>query len=172
MPIPAEAVLLAGSIAPPDLADAFALRVPPGLSTDPQEWVDAIFRNPPAAVVALLRLRNALVGLVGIEPGDPSAFGAMARSEDEVLLGTDEEHLDFRGSVLVQPDRYGITITVSTVAAVRSTAGRGYLAVVRLVHPAVVKAMLRWAGRAAVAAAAGRPETGGTSLPLVASKGA
>ncbi|GGQ61473.1 DUF2867 domain-containing protein [Couchioplanes azureus] len=150
VPVPA-ATLLEGTIGRPDLADAFALRVPPGTTTDPQDWADAVFRNPPRAVVALLRLRNRLVAPFGIERGDESAFATITRTDREVLLGTDAGHLDFRAGVLVEPDADGTTVTVSTLAATRSPAGRAYLAVVRLVHPLVVRAMLRHAGRTTVA---------------------
>ncbi|MFI7600457.1 DUF2867 domain-containing protein [Actinoplanes sp. NPDC049681] len=151
VPIPAAATLLHSSVARPDLADAFALRVPPGTTTDPQAWADAVFRNPPRPVVALLQLRNRLVGLLGIARGDESAFDTISRTDREVLLGVDAGHLDFRASVLVKPDDDGTTVTVSTLAATRSRAGRLYLAVVRLVHPLVVRAMLRHAGRTTVA---------------------
>ncbi|SCG49002.1 DUF2867 domain-containing protein [Micromonospora coxensis] len=151
VPIPAAATLLPGSVHRPDLADAFALRVPPGTTTDPQDWADAVFRNPPRVVVALLRLRNRLVTPFGIERGDASAFDTITRTDREVLLGTDAGHLDFRAGVLVEPDADGTTVTVATLAASRSRSGRAYLAAVRLVHPLVVRAMLRHAGRTTVA---------------------
>lgn len=148
---PVAATLLHDSIHRPDLADAFALRVPPGTTTDPQDWADAVFRDPPRVVVALLHLRNRLVTPLGIERGDASAFDTVARTDREVLLGTDAAHLNFRAGVLVEPDPHGTTVTVATLAATRSRAGRAYLAAVRLVHPLVVSAMLRHAGRTAVA---------------------
>lgn len=151
VPLPAAATLLPGSIRRPDLADAFALRVPPGTTTDPQDWADAVFRDPPRVVVALLRLRNRLVTPLGIERGDASAFDTIARTDREVLLGTDAGHLNFRAGVLVEPDPDGTTVTVATLAATRTRAGRAYLAAVRLAHPLVVRAMLRHAGRTTVA---------------------
>ncbi len=45
------------------------------------------------------------------------------------------------------PVHDGTLVTVSTVAAVHSPAGPVYLAVVRLVHPVVVRSMLRGAAR-------------------------
>jgi hypothetical protein len=149
VPLPDSATLLSGAIPAADLADAYSVRVPPGTTADPQEWADRVFRDPPPTVLALLHLRNALVGMVGIERGDSSAFDTLERTEREVLLGTDAGHLDFRASVLVQPDADGTTVTVSTVAATHSAAGRAYLRVVGLVHPFVVRAMLRRAARTA-----------------------
>jgi hypothetical protein len=151
VPVPAKAALLHAALPHPDLADAFAVRVPPGTDPDPQTWADGIFRNPPPAVAALLHLRNALVAPFGIERGDRSAFNTVARTDREVLLGVDAPHLDFRASILVEPDDDGTTVTLSTHATVRSRAGRAYLGLVRLFHPPVVRAMLRRAARAAIA---------------------
>ena len=151
VPVPRESVLIRAALPRPDLADAFAVRVPVGTSLDPQAWADAIFHNPPPIVTALLRLRNALVTPFGIERGDRSAFDTVARSDREVLLGTDAGHLDFRASILITPDDDGTTITLATHATARNRSGRAYLALVRLFHPPVVKAMLRRAARAAVA---------------------
>ncbi|RZU53365.1 uncharacterized protein DUF2867 [Krasilnikovia cinnamomea] len=153
VPVPENAALLHAALPHPDLADAFAVRVPRGTSIDPQTWADGIFRNPPPAVAAMLRLRNALVTPFGIEPGDTSVFETVARTEREVLLGVDAPHLDFRASVLVEPAEDSTTVTLSTHATVRSRGGRAYLGVVRLFHPLVVRAMLRRAARLAVAPA-------------------
>jgi hypothetical protein len=136
--------LLDGALPRVDFADAHAVEARPGTPTDPQAWADAVFRDPPPWVVGALGLRQALVGLVGIERGDSSAFATLARTDDEVLLGTDAGHLDFRASVRREPQR----VVVSTVVRLRNARGRAYFAVVRPVHPIVVRAMLaRAAGR-------------------------
>jgi hypothetical protein len=57
-----------------DLADAWSLPLPRGLSTDPLEWTRHIFRDPPGTVRVLFGVRNLLVRLVGIEPGDRNTF--------------------------------------------------------------------------------------------------
>jgi hypothetical protein len=137
VPVPATP-LLATALARVDHADAFAVRRRPGTPADPQAWADALFRDPPRWVRAALRLRQALVGLVGIPRARPSAFDTVARRADEVLLGTDDEHLDFRASVLVEPER----VVLGTVVALHGARGRAYFALVRLVHPAIVRAML------------------------------
>jgi hypothetical protein len=94
-------------------------------------------------VIAALGLRQALVGFVGIARGDTSAFDTLARTEDEVLLGTDDGHLDFRASIRREPER----VVLSTVVALHNRRGRGYFAIVRRVHPVVVRAMLDRAAR-------------------------
>lgn len=159
--VPAEATLLTAALAPPyDLADAFSVQVPPGTCTEPDAWAEAVFRRPPGWVVSLLHLRNRLVGLLGIAPGDRSDFDTLARDRREAVLGVDAGHLDFRASVLVSPTEDATTVTVSTVAVSRSFAGRVYLLPVRALHPLVVRAMLRRAAREMTA-----PPTGTTARP-------
>jgi hypothetical protein len=117
--------------------------VGPGMPQDPQVWADAVFRDPPPVVVGLLGLRQALVGLVGITRGSRSAFDTLARTPDEVLLGTDDGHLDFRVTVRREPHR----VVLSTAVTLHNARGRGYFAVVRPLHPLVVRAMLDRAAR-------------------------
>jgi hypothetical protein len=154
--VPDEALLLRKALPRPDLADAYVARIPPGAVTDPQAWADAIFRDPPAAVTALLRLRNTLVAPFGIERGDQTAFDTVDHTDREVLLGTDAGHLDFRASILVEPGDDDLKVTLSTHATAHNRTGRLYLALVRLFHPPIVRAMLR---RAAAAMIRPRPGT-------------
>jgi Protein of unknown function (DUF2867) len=137
VPVPATA-LLAGALPGVDWSDAHAVDCGPDAPADPQEWADALFRDAPRWVVAALALRDALVGLVGIDRSAPSAFATLARTADEVLLGTDERHLDFRASVLREPRR----VVLSTVVQLHDARGRAYFAIVRRVHPMIVRAML------------------------------
>ncbi len=130
--------LLATALPRVDFVDAHAVACRPGMPLDPQVWADAVFRDPPGWVRAALGLREALVGSVGIARGGSSSFDTLARTDDEVLLGTDEQHLDFRASVLREPDR----VVLSTVVQLHNARGRAYFALVRLVHPVIVRAML------------------------------
>ena len=131
--------LLACTLLRVDWSDAFVVDVPFGARGRPAEvWADAIFRDPPPSVRALFAVRDVLVRLCGIEPGTPRAFGFVAWSPDEVLLGIDQRHLAFRASVLIRPDR----VVVSTIVEVRNRRGRVYSALVRRIHPWVVRTML------------------------------
>jgi hypothetical protein len=91
----------------------------------------------------LLLLRDSAVGLVGIARGGRSSFDTLARTDEEVLLGTDERHLDFRASVRREPQR----VVLTTVVRLHNQRGRGYFALVRRVHPVVVRGMLSRAAR-------------------------
>lgn len=142
VPVPADARLLRAALRDPDLADAFAVgRV--GMPDDPAVWADAVFRDPPGWVVRLLRLRNTLVRVVGIPQGTPRAFDTLAVDGGELLLGQDDVHLDFRGSVLVTASE----VVLCTHARAKNRRGRLYLRVVQLVHPLVVRSMLARAAR-------------------------
>ncbi|VXB09606.1 DUF2867 domain-containing protein [Aeromicrobium sp. 9AM] len=138
VPVPATP-LLENALPHVDWADAFAVRRPVGSSGDPQVWADAVFHAPPLWVGALLAARESLVRLVGIERAGRGVFDPVAHTDDEVLLGIDQSHLGFRASVLCEPDR----VVVSTVVRLHNRRGRAYSAIVRRVHPAVVRAMLR-----------------------------
>jgi hypothetical protein len=135
--------LISGALPRVDWTDAHAVRVLRGMPTDPQVWADAVFRDPPRWVLAALGLRELLVGLVGIDRSGASAFDTLARTEEEVLLGTDSDHLDFRASVRREPDR----VVLTTVVQLHNRRGRVYSALVRPVHPIVVRAMLNRAAR-------------------------
>ena len=79
-----------------------------------------------------------LVRLVGIEPGGRHVFDTVARAPHEVLVGTDQRHLGFRASVLLEQDR----VVLSTLVQCRNRRGRAYSAVVRRLHPIVVRGLL------------------------------
>jgi hypothetical protein len=140
---PPRTPLLANALPRVDWTDAHAVAALPGTPLDPQTWADAVFRDPPRWVLAALGLRELLVGLLGIDRGGAGAFDTLARTENEVLLGTDSNHLDFRASVRREPDR----VVLTTVVQLHNRRGRAYSALVRLVHPTVVRAMLNRAAR-------------------------
>jgi len=134
-----------------DWSDAYAVGIPVGQrARDAQEWADAVFRAPPPFLTRLLfGARELLVRWVGIERGGSHVFDAVSRTENEVLLGADQDHLAFRASVLVEPDR----VVLSTVVELRNRRGRAYFALVRRLHPLVVRGMLARAARAMAASA-------------------
>jgi hypothetical protein len=140
---PPRTPLLAGALLRVDWTDAHAVTALPGTPSDPQVWADAVFRDPPRWVLAALGLRELLVGFVGIERDGGGAFGTLARTDDEVLLGTDASHLGFRVSVLREARR----VVLTTAVQLHNRRGRAYSALVRPLHPIVVRAMLNRASR-------------------------
>lgn len=138
-----ETPLLTGALRVVDWSDAYAVSFPVRPPGDAQEWADAIFHRPPLWVAALFGAREALVRLVGIDPGGGHAFDTIAWHPDEVLVGIDQSHLGFRASVLLEHRR----VVLTTVVHVHNRRGRAYSAVVRRVHPVVVRTMLSRAAR-------------------------
>lgn len=136
--------LLTGALPYVDWSDAYAVFTPSGAPRhDPQEWADAIFHGPPLWIRALFGLREVVVRTMGIERGGSHVFATVDSRSDEVLVGTDQGHLGFRASVLVEPDR----VVLSTVVRLHNRRGRAYSALVRRIHPRVVRGMLARASR-------------------------
>ncbi len=118
----------------------------------------------PAWVTKLMALRNLIVRQLGLKdvgpmtvPTDKPAgdyrigdrlgiFSVFGNTENELLLGIDDRHLDVRVSVLKQGGELA-SYTVSTVVKVHNWLGRAYMLPVGRIHPLVVKALMR---RAAV----------------------
>jgi hypothetical protein len=141
--------LLSQALPAVDWSDAYAVVVEEAPQGHPQEWADAVFGSPPGWIRVLFGVRELLVRMVGIEPGGGHAFDTVSSSPDEVVLGTDQRHLSFRASVLLGRRQ----VVVSTVVQVHNRRGRAYSAVVRRVHPFVVRSMLARAARSRAAAA-------------------
>ena len=136
---PPSTALLAHALPVVDWSDAFAVAIPVGGRRDPQAWADAVFRATPSPVVRILFAARELVArTVGIERGGRHVFDTISRTQREVLLGTDQAHLGFRASVLVESHR----VVLTTIVELRNRRGRAYFALVRLIHPVVVRRML------------------------------
>jgi hypothetical protein len=84
----------------------------------------------PGWAAALLRLRNVVVRPFGLKTGTPDApiFPTCHETEDEIILGTDDTHLNFRIGLYRQDGR----IFISTWVHPHNLWGRAYL---RLVMP-------------------------------------
>lgn len=136
-----------------DHADAFRARVDPASFPDVDAAMQALFaRDAPAWVAAAMRTRDAVVGtLFGLKtsrelrdaPGRSSIFEVLDRSSQEIILGEDDRHLDFRVSVLYERSGHDAFVTVSTIVRFNNTLGRAYFVPVRPVHKLVVPAMMR-----------------------------
>jgi len=140
-----------------DYLDAYPLPLPRLLSAT--EVAQTIFRQGPAWVGVLMRLRNAVVRPLGLHTvaGRATAPGsAQLRSGDfvgpfqvfevqpqEIVLGLDDRHLDFRVSVRVEAEAVASTAWLSTAVQFHNGFGRFYFALIRPFHGLVVRALLR-----------------------------
>lgn len=120
---------------------------------DADELTLAIFFSMPGWARALLTLRNRLVAPLGLKTGEASALRAPTRQEistatytglfavhsatpDEVVLGTDDRHLDFRVSILKSEATDRVALT--TWAHPHNLGGRIYLSAVYPLHRLMV----------------------------------
>jgi hypothetical protein len=140
--------LIASALDRVDFQDAFAIDVDPSLPTDPQWWADQMLANPPKSVAALMGLRNLAMKPFGLktgeldESGENEVFKPLDRSEQELLLGTDDSHLNFRGNLVVEPAPESLTVTFGTVVKFNNRFGRLYFLPVRPMHARVIVPMM------------------------------
>lgn len=137
-----------------DFADAFSVALPDAACGDAEALALHVFTKQPAWIALLLRCRDTLVQPFGLKravdleaDGDDriSLFRVFERHADEIVLGEDDSHLDFRVSVLVQPSSHGRPrrLTVTTLVFYRRALGRAYIALIAPFHRAVVRASLQ-----------------------------
>lgn len=147
-----------------DFADAYAVQLPIGASTDPEQLARFILSNQAPWVTALMKLRDTLVAGLGLktaaqlQQSDGSAddrrvaiFKIYESSADEILVGEDDSHLDFRISVLChQLERStsgGHTLVLSTVVHCHNRLGMRYIKLIAPFHRVIVRNSLRRAAR-------------------------
>jgi hypothetical protein len=148
----------------PDLADAYAVRLPDDAIDDPELLARFLFAHQAGWVAKLLSLRDALVVRFGIKTakqlraaGSRDArervdiFRIYTRSAREIILGENDRHLDFRLSVLQQTRathegsaRY---LILSTVVHCHNGLGRFYIFAIAPFHRLVVRSSLSRAAR-------------------------
>ena len=134
------------------LADAFAIRLPPTASRDPEVLARFMFAHQPAWIAMLMSVRDTIVSWFGLKTGKHLAtlaegaraervgiFKVYSRNDTEIVVGEDDKHLDFRVSVLCA----GTQLTVSTVVHCHNRLGRTYLLIIAPFHRMIVKASLR-----------------------------
>lgn len=148
-----------------NLADAYAVQLPPGASADPEVLARYIFSRQPAWIGGLMKVRDAAVAGFGLKtakhlgslggganPDRVNIFKIYSRSAAEIVLGEDDKHLDFRVSVLLQacaePTPDGPRqLVVSTVVKCHNRLGRAYIVLIAPFHRLVVQSSLRRAAQ-------------------------
>lgn len=109
--------------------------------------------NPPAWQRALIVVRDAMVtpfglktsGMVGGSRGSDERvafFPVHWEGRDEIVLGTDDRHLDFRLSLLRRPSPTGVSLIATAVVRTHNVLGLAYLNLIRPFHHLVVRTNL------------------------------
>lgn len=128
-----------------DFADAYSVPVA-RQPVDARRAAALAFTDAlPDWATALMGLRNAVVGRMGLKTGGARrGFPVLRESADEVVLGLDDRHLDFR--VLLRAEAAGETqsqITLTTAVRTHNALGRVYLAVITPFHKLIIRSLLR-----------------------------
>lgn len=131
--------------APGDFLDCYA--TPSDLSAPKAAQV---FVAAPAWANGLMQVRNLLVRPFGLKPGKSGGgnhigpFPVVSQSGDEVVLGFDDSHLNFRLAFLRQSG----LIHAATWVRPHNFAGRVYLAAVLPFHKLILRDAMRRLARA------------------------
>jgi hypothetical protein len=148
-----------------DLADAFAIRLPDDAISDPEALARFVLLHQAPWVGWLMKLRDAMVAGFGLKtsaelqrakgPGDVKRlhfFRIYETSTNEIVLGEDDKHLDFRLSVLRQmravPNGAAPHLVMTTVVSCHNLLGHAYLTLIAPFHRQVMRSSLRGAARA------------------------
>ncbi len=145
-----------------DLADAYAIELPPGNQASPEQLARFIFSHQAPWALGLMKLRDVLVAGFGLKTSsqltakDPASqkqrvgiFKIYSASPQEIVLGEDDQHLDFRLSLYTHPatPAGGRRLVLSTVVHCHNRLGRAYIFVIAPFHRLIVQTSLRRAAR-------------------------
>ncbi len=161
VPLPSD-VRVAAQYPGAFLADAFAIDLPAHATQDALVLARFAHERQAPWVDRLMCLRDALVSLFGLKTakalraeagtGAPRVgiFRIYETHADEVVLGEDDTHLDFRLSVQRAEGR----LTAVTVVHCHNLLGRCYIRLIAPIHRRVVRSALDRAARSGWPAAA------------------
>ena len=119
-----------------------------------QEVYIQIFSDTPTWIKTLMKIRNKIVSIFGINTDIEGSdigkatfeigslvgmFRIFYIDEEEIIAGEDDKHLDFRVSVL----KHQNTVTVSTFVTYNNAFGKLYMFFIAPMHKIIVKRMMR-----------------------------
>ena len=127
-----------------DYSDTYRIVQP---TSDSAEEIAGEIFNPPKWVNWLLYIRNSIVGTLGLKTkkekreGQTTYFVLIEKSENEIVMGENDKHLDFRVSVFV--DRANSFIYLTTIVRFNNFLGKVYFLPVKPFHKLIVKSCLK-----------------------------
>lgn len=133
-------------------ADAYRV-VTSATTLTARQAAEAVFNDPPGWINALMAVRNRVMGLFGVKSDAahfaPAAttrvgmFPVVSETPQQILLGFDDRHLDFRIAVTLRDAAGGgMAVTVTTAVLTHNALGRVYLAVILPFHRLIARHML------------------------------
>ncbi|OFJ47547.1 hypothetical protein BA896_016815 [Janthinobacterium lividum] len=148
-----------------NLADAYAVDLSNARARvlDMESLARQLLGSQPGWAQSLMVLRDAIVARFGIKtarqmeatPGKRiGIFRIYAVSDDEIIVGEDDSHLDFRLSLLrnrhAGQQQFG-SVTVTSVVHCHNRVGRAYIMLIRPFHKLIVQRSLARAVNAGLA---------------------
>ena len=139
--------LLAGA----QFADAFRVEVADP-SLDARHAAERMIGQQPRWAEALVKLRNLLVGPLGLKTSGEGApapggmigiFPVLSETPDRLIAGFNDSHLDFRVVVDVTAPEGVRQVTLTTLVKTHNWFGRTYLAIIMPFHRLIAPALLR-----------------------------
>jgi len=122
-----------------------------------QDSVDSITNkifNTPGWSAKLLTIRDKIVAVFGLKTtakvisndmdfypvgSTISFFPVINRNENEIIMGIDDKHLDFRVSTLLVKNGKNCSVSVTTIVKFNNTLGRMYFFIIKPFHRIIVK---------------------------------
>lgn len=153
---------LAASYVGANLADAFAITLADDAPADAMSLARAALADPPRWFRMLLAMRDAAVKPFGLKTSAAmrdhlaasgvehvDIFRVLSSTPDEAIFGEQDQHLDFKLSILIRPiagtsQREAVA---TTVVHCHNRLGRFYLALILPGHVFVVRSHLKAAAR-------------------------
>src|SRR5579871_491510 len=135
------------------LLDSYSIDLGASNQSSMRELATRTLVNPPAWQKALIKLRDAMVMPLGLKTSGTvrasrdskervDFFPVQYEGRDEIVLGADDRHLDFRLSLLRRPSPSGALLIATTVVHSHNALGFVYLYAIRPFHHLVVRANL------------------------------
>ena len=130
----------------------------------PRDAYRAVFACAPAWVSLLMKMRGMVASMLGLRHGGEAGFDVSsdARYEigqrvgrfsvrsierNELIVGEDDKHLDFRISIYRSSLNGVETVTVSTAVEIHNAIGRMYMLVVGPFHRYIARTMMQRAAK-------------------------
>jgi hypothetical protein len=147
-----------------DLLDSFAVELPASSNGNIRAIAHAILGQPaPWFIRTVLSIRDGVGRHVGLRtPGDRrsadhdgdriNSLPVLSAHDDELILGKDDQHMNFRISLMIQKSIDGPNlISTTTVVRCHNRLGRTYLAAIKPFHRLLVPSNLRRAAESGFA---------------------
>lgn len=151
--------LIAGTLSSVTYSDAWGMHIP--VTASPERMAKLFFEVFPSWFRSLLYVRETIAKAVGLKtstreniqheieifsgkPGESiSLFHVWERTSEELIMGENDKHLDFRLSFVAEPRDGSYWIAMVTAVQIHNLLGRLYFLPVKPVHKIIVPILLK-----------------------------